>query len=188
MGEQSVQSTTGGVKPMSIQGRMAHDTERMRGMTEAERAWRHQWLKDQSLTAREPIYMSKESPTLMNPFRRAYRWPLNQLEKLMAPVVGPTAAKVVRYYGGKILIGVYAAWVVAYYVNYNTNTWINKTGWRMTTNRPITFPGEEGFPSLPKKQPRDYYDRGFQGSIFGQKNDNGREFLPDDDIPINFGR
>lgn len=40
-------SETGGVRPMAIAGRMVRERERLVGMTDAERAWRAQYLKDQ---------------------------------------------------------------------------------------------------------------------------------------------
>lgn len=40
-------SETGGVRPMGIAGRMVRERERLVGMTDAERAWRAQYLKDQ---------------------------------------------------------------------------------------------------------------------------------------------
>lgn len=40
-------SETGGARPMAIAGRMVRERERLVGMTDAERAWRSQYLKDQ---------------------------------------------------------------------------------------------------------------------------------------------
>jgi len=170
---------------MSIQGRMARPEERALGMTDAERAWRKQWLQDQLLTPREPILISKEHPDLMNPIRRAYRWPLNQLQKLLTPIMGPTPAHVTRFYLGKVIMGVYIVWGVSYYFMYNTNTWVNRSGWRVTRNKEMVFPGDERFPAdTREKMPRDFFDRGFKDSVFGKRWDNRRPFLPDDEIPI----
>lgn len=69
---------TGGVKPMSIAGRTVFQREREIGMTDEERKWRAQWLKDQHLTAREPVHVPELERQLRNPFRRLYRFPLGR--------------------------------------------------------------------------------------------------------------
>ena len=79
---------TGGVKVMSIAGRMVYEKERMAGMTAEDRIWRQKWLKDQVLTPREPQLISKTSPSLMNPIRRMYRFPLDVLfHRLLQPAI-----------------------------------------------------------------------------------------------------
>lgn len=82
-------SDTGGVKPMTIQGRMARERERCIGMTDAERAWRSQWLKDQILTEREPVYVKELHQQFRNPIRRFYMQPLDKfiLEPLIPKIV-----------------------------------------------------------------------------------------------------
>jgi NADH dehydrogenase (ubiquinone) 1 beta subcomplex subunit 6 len=67
----------GGVKPMSITGRMVRERERLQGMTPAERAWRQKWLKDQVLTPNEPVFIKELEKDYYNPIRRFYRAPLN---------------------------------------------------------------------------------------------------------------
>lgn len=76
---------TGGVKPMSITGRMVRERERCIGMTPEERAWRAQWLKDQILTKREPVYVKELEMEFRNPIRRVYLWPLDKL--LLEPLI-----------------------------------------------------------------------------------------------------
>jgi len=81
-------SATGGVKPMSIAGRMAREKERLHGMTAEERAWRKKWLADQVLSPKEPRLIPTNTKELMNPFRRFYRAPLDILFfKVLKPVM-----------------------------------------------------------------------------------------------------
>lgn len=70
-------SNTGYVKPMTIKGRMYRERERCIGMTDAERSWRAQYLKDQILTEREPVYV--EELHIRNPIRSFYLRPLDKL-------------------------------------------------------------------------------------------------------------
>lgn len=70
---------TAGVKPMAIAGRMVSDRERCMGMTDAERSWRKQWLKDQVLAANEPVHVEEYWRQRTNPIRRFYRKPLDTI-------------------------------------------------------------------------------------------------------------
>jgi NADH dehydrogenase (ubiquinone) 1 beta subcomplex subunit 6 len=74
-------------KPFPIAGRYVNERERMTGMTESERAWRAQWLKDQVLSHREPVRVPELERELMNPIRRLYRAPLDMVESMMKPIV-----------------------------------------------------------------------------------------------------
>lgn len=80
-------SPTGGVKPFPIAGRYVNERERLAGMTDAERAWRAQWLKDQILSKHEPVHVPALERELLNPIRRFYRFPLDCVESMMKPVV-----------------------------------------------------------------------------------------------------
>lgn len=86
-------SLTGGVKPMAIAGRMVRERERCIGMTPEERAWRAQWLKDQELTAREPVYVKEYYEAIRNPIRRFYMAPLNVVWRALTPYMVNTIAK-----------------------------------------------------------------------------------------------
>ena len=79
-------SPSGGVKVMGIQGRMARERERMIGMTDAERAWRAKWVKDQVLHG-EPIVPKDYYKARYNPIRRFYRAPLDMLESSLTPLI-----------------------------------------------------------------------------------------------------
>lgn len=77
---------TAGVKPMAIAGRMVRERERLVGMTDQERAWRKQWLKDLELH-HGPRTVPALEKELMNPIRRAYRAPLDAVHKALTPVL-----------------------------------------------------------------------------------------------------
>lgn len=81
------QSSTGGVRPFPIGGRMVRDRERLIGMTDEERAWRAQYLKDQILSKNEPREVPQLMKEIRNPIRRFYMWPLNTVEKVIRPMV-----------------------------------------------------------------------------------------------------
>lgn len=71
---------------MAIAGRMVRERERAIGMTAEERAWRAQWLKDQILTEREPVFVQEYHDAIRNPIRRFYMRPLNVLENFLIPI------------------------------------------------------------------------------------------------------
>lgn len=78
---------TAGVKPMTIAGRVASERERCIGMTDAERAWRKQWLQDQVLASNEPVHVEEYWRERTNPIRRFYRKPLDVLFTKLSPVL-----------------------------------------------------------------------------------------------------
>lgn len=71
---------------MAIAGRMVRERERLIGMTDFERNWRKQWLKDQELH-HEPKPVPALEKELMNPIRRFYRAPLDKLCEVLTPVM-----------------------------------------------------------------------------------------------------
>lgn len=78
-------SATGGVKPMAIAGRMVRERERLIGMSNEERLWRAQWLKDQHLAANEPVYVPEYWRARINPIRRLYKAPLDAVYNALKP-------------------------------------------------------------------------------------------------------
>lgn len=70
---------------MSITGRMVRERERCIGMTDDERRWRAQWLKDQELTAREPVFVKEYQNALRNPVRRFYQYPMDIVRDRLVP-------------------------------------------------------------------------------------------------------
>lgn len=81
-------SDTGGVKAFAIGRRMVRERERLLGMTDEERAWRAQYLKDQILHPDEPVIddakMYREN---FNPIRRFYRAPLDKFGEMLMPAL-----------------------------------------------------------------------------------------------------
>jgi NADH dehydrogenase (ubiquinone) 1 beta subcomplex subunit 6 len=73
-----------------IAGRMASERERLVGMTDAERAWRAQWLKDQHLAPNEPRVVPELIKEHTNAIRRIYRFPLDTLFRALAPALVKT--------------------------------------------------------------------------------------------------
>ncbi|XP_046388109.1 NADH dehydrogenase [ubiquinone] 1 beta subcomplex subunit 6 [Ischnura elegans] len=159
-------SPTGGVRPFPIEGRVGRERERLMGMTDEERAWRKQWLKDQELTPREPLYQSEDHPDLINPIRRVYRFPLDKAFGALAPVLGKERAMKTRWWTGKILLGLFSVYATAYYFKYNQNDWTRRGGWRVISARPSVYPGDPTFPAKSERSvPSDYADRKFKTSV-----------------------
>ncbi|CAH1119153.1 unnamed protein product [Phaedon cochleariae] len=155
-------SQTGGVKPMSIAGRYVSERERLLGMTDAERAFRKQWLKDQELSPNEPRKVPEMYKATYNPIRRAYRWPLDQLAKIMEPALGAQRAYVFRYFTGKIMLGVAGIYWATYYFKYNKSDWTRKGGWRVIESGESVHEGDPRYPWVsPKSKGADYASRGF---------------------------
>lgn len=80
-------SETSGVKPFPIGGRMVRERERLHGMTNEERAWRKQYLKDQILTENEPRHVAEYWKERTNPIRRFYKAPLDLMHKALTPML-----------------------------------------------------------------------------------------------------
>lgn len=148
---------------MSIAGRFGRERERLLGMTDEERAFRSQWLKDQVLAADEPRVVPEMYKATHNPIRRAYRWPLDQLGRIIEPIVGKERAVAVRYLTGKCLLGVAGIYLGVYYLKYNANNWTRTGGWRVMKSRSSCVEGDEGYPRLSDRNVgADYGSRGFK--------------------------
>ncbi|KAI5644982.1 NADH:ubiquinone oxidoreductase, NDUFB6/B17 subunit domain-containing protein [Phthorimaea operculella] len=157
-------SQTAGVKPMAIAGRVASERERCLGMTDAERAWRKQWLQDQVLHG-EPIEVPEYWRERTNPIRRFYRFPLDTLFKGLAPMLGQSRAQDYRYITGKLGMIAVGILGIHYYFKYNGNDWTKKGGWRVMKSKPMVLPGQENFPfQSPRSDPSDYASRNFKNS------------------------
>lgn len=155
-------SDTGGVKSFPIETRLGELRERLLGMTDEERAYRRQWLKDQELSHNEPRVVPELYKEQYNVFRRIYRYPLDQVQKLLTPVVGDVAAFRIRYVTGKLIIGYVLLCSGAYYLQHNTHSWIRKGGFNVLTARQPVVPGDPGYPQVSERSKgSDYSDRGF---------------------------
>ncbi|CAH1168036.1 unnamed protein product [Phyllotreta striolata] len=154
-------SETGGVKPMSIADRFVSERERLHSMSKEERAFRKQWLKDQVLHPREPCEVPEMYAATHNPIRRAYKWPLNQLENALRGHFRCETAARIRYYTGRSIMIIAGAYLMTYYVMYNTNDWTRKSGMRVSRSRIAVLPGDPDFPCVSTMERADYADRGF---------------------------
>ncbi|KAL4716863.1 hypothetical protein ACJJTC_012674 [Scirpophaga incertulas] len=156
---------TAGVKPMAIAGRVALERERCIGMTDAERAWRKQWLQDQVLAANEPVYVKEYWLERTNIIRRIYRKPLDTVFQMLMPVLGQERAANYRYLTGKIGLGIVGVLSVHYYFKYHGNDWTKKGGWKVLKSKPMVLPGQPGFPfKSERSQDADYADRNFKNA------------------------
>ncbi|XP_072942202.1 NADH dehydrogenase [ubiquinone] 1 beta subcomplex subunit 6 [Epargyreus clarus] len=156
---------TAGVKPMTIAGRVASERERCLGMSDAERAWRKQWLKDQVLASNEPLYVEEYWKERTNPIRRFYRKPLDVLFSSLMPMLGQQRAIDYRYITGKVFLIAFGVMSVHYYFKYQGNDWTKKGGWRVVKPKPMVLPGQPGFPFKSERTTdADYAERGFKKS------------------------
>ncbi|XP_065335858.1 uncharacterized protein ND-B17 [Cloeon dipterum] len=148
-----------------IAGRMVSERERLVGMTDAERAWRAQWLKDQHLSPNEPRFVPELQNELLNPIRRMYRWPLDTICKALIPAIGQQRAQSLRYYSGKFLLGYALILGVVYNLKYNSNDWTRKGGFNVTHSDKAVLKGEPGYENRPTRStPWDYNNRNFKNS------------------------
>ncbi|XP_073995139.1 uncharacterized protein [Rhodnius prolixus] len=159
------QSDSGGVKVFSIEGRLYRERERLQGMTEQERAWRCKWVRDQRLAPDEPKEVPELYKELRNPFRRAYRLPLDLLFEQLKPYLGCETAAFARAATGKFLMGCAAIYCTAYYFKYNGNDWTKKGGWRVITSRKRYVEGDVEYLAPPQRVVgADYASSGFKNS------------------------
>ncbi|XP_076302954.1 uncharacterized protein LOC143221367 [Lasioglossum baleicum] len=155
-------SDSGGVKVISIGGRVTDVRERLIGMTDEERAWRAKYLKSQILAPEEPITTKEYYKNLYNPIRRFYRAPLNQVESLLTPLMGSTRALVTRHVIANLLMSIVAVYGGWYYMKYNTATWMRQSGWRIIKTPPAQIPGAKNYQGLIK--PKQFATSGFENS------------------------
>lgn len=156
-------SDTGGVKPMSIAGRLVSERERLVGMTDAERAFRAQWLKDQHLSPNEPYFVPEMYKETHNPIRRFYRAPLDKFRTMIEPMVGADRALKIRYFTGKFFMLAAFGYGATYYFKYNGHDWTKKGGWNVVQSRKSVLEGDPGYPQVSdRSKGSDYSDRGFK--------------------------
>ncbi|KAL3191623.1 hypothetical protein MRX96_059716 [Rhipicephalus microplus] len=156
-------SDTGGVKPMSIEGRFATERSRLSGeFTDADRAWRKKWLEDQHLSPNEPRKVPELERALKNPFRRFYRAPMNALFARLEPTLGPLMTPAFRWFVPKVFFVYLGGLVLLYNIKYNPHTWERHSGLLVRTSRPTVYPGDPGWPKASDRtKPQDYADYGF---------------------------
>lgn len=156
-------SPSGGVMPADLVGRLGRERERLAGMTDAERAFRKEYLKAQELAPNEPRFVPELYKQEFNPIRRAYRFPLDAFAKVIEPAVGPQRALKIRYFTGKVLIFTAFAYACRYYFKYNENSWYAKTAWRRVESRTAVVEGDAGYPRVSdRSKGADYASKGFK--------------------------
>ncbi|KAL7040587.1 hypothetical protein ACKWTF_000451 [Chironomus riparius] len=97
-------SETNGVKPFPIAGRMVRERERCIGMTDEERAWRKQFLKDQVISDKEPRFVAEYWKERTNPIRRLYKFPLDTVQKALTPMLVSFSLINVYYYDDPVMM------------------------------------------------------------------------------------
>jgi len=146
---------------MSIEGPYATERARLDGtFTDADRAWRRQWLKDQHLSHSEPRPVVQS----MNPIRRALRLPLDLLFAKLEPSLGKLTPYA-RYWTGRYIWMGFGVLGAHYYFKYNAHDWTKSWGARVYSSRRAVYPGDPRFPMVSDRtQPSDYADYGFKNS------------------------
>jgi len=163
--DEEFMSYTGGVRPMSIEGPTADVRYRLTSMTDIERQWRKQWLKDQILAPDEPRHVPELERELRNPIRRFYRWPMDTfVEKPLRKYIGEYAYNV-RWLTAKMTFMLLGAYYTFYYMKYNSRDWTSFGGWRIRQSRLVSLPGDADYPNLgTRTKPQDYNLMGFDKS------------------------
>lgn len=156
---------TGGVRAFPIEGPFKKERARLGGMTDADRAYRKQWLKDQLLAESEPKAVPGYYEARYNPIRRFYRWPLDTIFKATVPALGYERAAKYRWFTGKFLMIYGAAVATYYYFSYSKNDWTRKGGWYVLKSRESVTTADTRFPMVSDRmEGADYADRGFKAS------------------------
>ncbi|XP_014776479.1 uncharacterized protein LOC106873565 [Octopus bimaculoides] len=145
--------------PFSIEP-MPHERQRLdgKGMTDADRQLRKQWLLDQNLSPNEPRYVPEVHPR--NVFKRIGSMPFEALYKVLKPIIGVKPALVVRRSSPWIL-GIYGTLCTSYYfLKYQPNDWKKTSGFYVRCVQPQYTMGMAK--PFPEKEASDYYDKGFK--------------------------
>ncbi|XP_022663987.1 uncharacterized protein LOC111268892 [Varroa jacobsoni] len=156
-------SYTGGVKPMNVEGRFGNERSRLSGeFTDADRAWRKQWLKDQVIAPDEPRHVPELVRSYKNIIRRFYQYPFDKLEATLEPYVGLINAAKIRYVIPKFITGYGLVLYFQYWRLYNQNDWTRVNGLFFRQTQRDCLPCHSDYPRLPDRStPQEYNDRGF---------------------------
>ncbi|KAH7698816.1 NADH dehydrogenase subunit 1 [Aphelenchoides avenae] len=113
---------------MSLELHMADERVRTAGLSDAEREWRHKWLKDQHLHPDEPIHVDAVHRQL-NPVRILYRWPWDTLYKrFLLPTFGVYHGALIRMTVPKLLM-LFLGFEVGWYLyKYEMKDWEHQRG------------------------------------------------------------
>ncbi|CAJ0558625.1 unnamed protein product, partial [Mesorhabditis spiculigera] len=143
-----------GGNPMSLEMHMADERVRARGLTPAEREWRHKWVVDQNLHADEPIAVDAVHRQL-NPIRRLYRWPLDKLYlHFLKPTFGVYYGTAIRVVAPKFIFAFLGFQAIYYYWKYEARDWAHLRGVEHSPEKPVLLRGaeiEKKYPGLQSK-------------------------------------
>lgn len=122
--------------PMSIEP-FPFERERLSGKyTDADRALRKQWLQDQILTDREPVYV--ERWMRRNVFRRIWNAPFDALDRVLCGTGLPKSVTYyVRFAAPKFIAGLTAAYALCLHLKVAPRSW--ETGVGMVVNQACAF-------------------------------------------------
>ncbi|CAF2809059.1 unnamed protein product [Rotaria sp. Silwood2] len=128
-------------------------------LTNEERLWRKQWLQDQVLAPNEPKFIPNLDKIHKNPVR--YRWMVfwDGLFNRLRPVVGNTAASMLRQTVPKLLIIQLGIWSWLYMVFYHKQDWEKWGGWQVYGYKGKYLANVSPWKTLDST---DYADRGFK--------------------------
>ncbi|XP_065213692.1 uncharacterized protein ND-B17 [Planococcus citri] len=158
-------SDTGGVSPMLLEGLEKYTNHRIHGMTPDRRAWRKQFLLDQNLSHREPVFVPELYYEINNPIRRFLRYPYNKLEQAVLKITGNSlVAKSAKIYAVKSTYYLLFIFAASYYFMYNKRDWTRIGGITVQQSKPIIFPGAPGYPYESNMKLSEFYDMGFSKS------------------------
>jgi len=159
---------TGGVRPMNLEGLAWDDKYRLNvGMTDEERKWRAQFLKDQILAADEPIKVPGWNEARYNPLKRFFNAPTTWLWRKTVPYIGE-----IRAGNSRIAVRIVTYWTMAmlgiyYFFRYdNGRRWdYNVLGLMPGLGKPRLYPGDPGY-SERRETPKQYWgDLGFNVDV-----------------------
>ncbi|OQR72150.1 NADH:ubiquinone oxidoreductase [Tropilaelaps mercedesae] len=169
-------SDTGGVKPMNIEGRFGQERARLSGeFSDAERAWRKQWLKDQLcgifaqiLAPDEPRYVPELRESCRNPIRRFYQYPFEKFEAALVPKIGKNKAFLARFFTSRFISTYVLVLYFTYWGQYNQSDWTRTGGLMITRAGRDVLPCHTDYPKVSgNTKPSDYADKGFsQRKVF----------------------
>uniref|UniRef100_A0A5K3ELH8 NADH dehydrogenase [ubiquinone] 1 beta subcomplex subunit 6 n=1 Tax=Mesocestoides corti TaxID=53468 RepID=A0A5K3ELH8_MESCO len=146
--------------PFNIEPLPTERERLVKPMTDTDRALRKQWLEDQKLSPREPVAVPEW--TRKNIFRRAYHSFFDGLAGIFRPVLGVKRTAVLRKALPVVVIPYFILCSLWYQIKYSPRTWEHGyKGIRVgTLKRPVTYPGQPGFPNSPELE-HNFVDEGF---------------------------
>ena len=163
-------------------GRSVRDLQGMFGDTrrrvapglfnDLDREYRAKFLKASQLSARDQSYhlfYMWDNPefrkVMLNPLRRLWTAPGEAVERALRPALGLKNAFVTKWYVGKVMWGLVAAWSISYYGLYIAEDWKTEGGWKIMRAKPMTGPNNPHFPKpdpkFERSAPGEYYSQDF---------------------------